>query len=96
MKRFLTIGVLLSAVLALSVSVLAQDEAPILDADARYVDVGGVSIYLIERGAPDGLPVFFAAWVRWIGLYVALHHRPAGRGGVSRDRVRPPAVWLGR
>jgi len=35
----------------------AQDDAPILDADARYIEVDGASIYVIERGDPDGLPV---------------------------------------
>ncbi|MCU0463966.1 MAG: alpha/beta hydrolase [Anaerolineae bacterium] len=38
--------------------VAAQDaDQPILDEDARYIEVGGASIYLIERGDPDGLPV---------------------------------------
>lgn len=37
--------------------VFAQDDAPILDADARYIDINGASIYLIERGDPEGLPV---------------------------------------
>ncbi|MCU0476423.1 MAG: alpha/beta hydrolase, partial [Anaerolineae bacterium] len=57
MKRVLMVGVLCVAILALSVGALAQDDAPILDEDARYVDVDGVSVYLIERGAADGLPV---------------------------------------
>jgi len=37
--------------------VTAQDDSPILDADARYIEVDGASIYVIERGDPDGLPV---------------------------------------
>jgi pimeloyl-ACP methyl ester carboxylesterase len=35
----------------------AQDDTLILDADARYIDVNGASIYVIERGEPDGVPV---------------------------------------
>ncbi len=43
--------------LACIVPAVAQDDAPILDADARYIEVDGASIYVIERGDPDGLPV---------------------------------------
>lgn len=48
---------LIIVILGLHLSVFAQAPAPILDADARYLEVNGASIYLIERGDPDGLPV---------------------------------------
>lgn len=58
MKRIVIVfWVLLVGLVNQTTGYAQADTRPILDEDARYIEVDGLSIYLIERGPVDGLPV---------------------------------------
>lgn len=104
-RMVIVLGVLMLGLMGRAPIDAQSDDRPILDEDARYIEVDGLSIYLIERGPMDGLPVvllhgFGGSVFTW--RYIIDPLAQAGYRVVAFDRPpyglsdkNPDVVWSG-